>query len=407
MLRGATLNAVGIDVSKGRSTVCALRPFGEVIASPYDVPHTAGDLKKLTDFIKSLSGETRVIMEYTGNYYEPIARTLHDAGIFVAVVHAQLVHDFGNNTIRKRDKSDKKDAVKIANYGLSNWLELPKYTPEAETRQMLKLFSRQYNKYIKQRTILKNNLIALLDITFPGVNKLFTSQPRKNDGHQKWLDFALRFWHCECVRGITLEAFSDSYLLWCKGSGYRFSENKAKAIYSYSQNIVGVLPKNGCTELLITQAITQINAICETIAKVAVEMIRLATSLPEYDTVLSFRGVGEILGPQLMAEIGDVTRFDKKSSLVRYAGLEPGDNSSGQYNPKSVSVSKQGSPHLRKTLFQVMDILLRTAPADDPVFQFLDRKRAEGKHYYSYMTAGRAKLLRMYYARVKEKLSRA
>lgn len=52
-----------------------------------------------------------------------------------------------------------------------------------------------------------------------------------------------------------------------------------------------------------------------------------------------------------------------------------------------------------------MDCLVKKAPQDDPVFQFIDRKRAEGKHYYSYMTAGSAKFLRIYYARVKEHLN--
>ena len=58
------MNAVGIDVSKGKSTVVVLRPFGEVVAVPYDVEHTATELKKLADFLKSLPGETRVLMEY-------------------------------------------------------------------------------------------------------------------------------------------------------------------------------------------------------------------------------------------------------------------------------------------------------------------------------------------------------
>lgn len=67
------MNAVGIDVSKGKSTVAVLRPFGEVVASPFDVAHTGSDLKALANFIKKLPGETKVVMEATGNYYEPIA----------------------------------------------------------------------------------------------------------------------------------------------------------------------------------------------------------------------------------------------------------------------------------------------------------------------------------------------
>jgi len=53
----------------------------------------------------------------------------------------------------------------------------------------------------------------------------------------------------------------------------------------------------------------------------------------------------------------------------------------------------------------VMDVILQNKPADDPIFQFLDRKRAEKKHYYNYMTSGSAKFLRIYYARVKQHLN--
>ena len=72
------MNAVGIDVSKGKSTVAVIQPFGVVIAEPFDVSHTESDLNKLVQLIKSLSGETKVVMEYTGAYYEPIANALHN-----------------------------------------------------------------------------------------------------------------------------------------------------------------------------------------------------------------------------------------------------------------------------------------------------------------------------------------
>ena len=68
------MNAVGIDVSKGKSTVAVMQPFGVIVASPYEVGHTESELKELARFLKSLPGETRVLMEYTGRYYEPIAQ---------------------------------------------------------------------------------------------------------------------------------------------------------------------------------------------------------------------------------------------------------------------------------------------------------------------------------------------
>lgn len=115
------MNAVGIDVSKGKSMIAAMRPFGEVVISPYEVYHTVSELSELAKRLKSLDGETRVVMEYTGNYHVPIAKVLQDAGIYVSIVNAMLVHDYGNNSLR-RAKTDKKDAVKLANYALDHWL---------------------------------------------------------------------------------------------------------------------------------------------------------------------------------------------------------------------------------------------------------------------------------------------
>ena len=118
------MNCVGIDVSKGKSMIAVMRPFGEVVISPFEVQHTASELSELAKLLKSLDGETRVVMESTGNYHTPVAWLLHDAGLYVSVVNAMLVHDYGNNSLR-RAKTDKKDAVKLANYGLDHWLTLP------------------------------------------------------------------------------------------------------------------------------------------------------------------------------------------------------------------------------------------------------------------------------------------
>ena len=131
------MNAVGIDVSKGKSTVAVLRPFGEVAVSPFDVIHNDSDLKQLAELIKALPGESKVVMEYTGTYFEPIAQFLHNNGIFVSVVNALLVHDYGGNSLRK--------ALKLASYALDRWTELDEYIPADEQRKTLKLLNRQYN----------------------------------------------------------------------------------------------------------------------------------------------------------------------------------------------------------------------------------------------------------------------
>jgi len=396
------MNSVGIDVSKGKSTVAVMRPFGEVVAVPFEVNHTADELREFAVYLKSLLGETRVVMEYTGRYFEPIARSLCEAGLFVTVVHAMLMHNYGKNSIR-RVKTDKADALKIAGYGLDNWAKLTPYALEDEVRSLLKNYNRQYNYYIRLKVMLKNNLIASLDQTFPGANQLFSSKPRK-DGHEKWIDFAAAFWHCGCVSGGSEHAFKTRYAKWCAKAGYNYSASKAESIYAKARSLVPTLPKSDSVKNLVTLAVTQLNAINETTTATHKEMLRLAAMLPEYGVVMAMRGVGVVLGPQLMAEIGDVRRFAHKRSLIAFAGIDAPPFQSGAFESQSRRISKRGSPALRKTLFQVMDVILKTAPEDNDVFQYLDKKRTEGKHYYVYMMAGANKFLRIYYARVKEHL---
>ena len=122
------MNAVGIDISKGKSMVCAMCPPGQVIIAPREYPHTKSGLEQMAYAIKALEGETRVVMEATGRYHEPVASALHEVGIFVSVVNPKLIHDYGNNSLRKT-KTDKKDARKIARYALEYWADLREYTP--------------------------------------------------------------------------------------------------------------------------------------------------------------------------------------------------------------------------------------------------------------------------------------
>lgn len=395
------MNAVGIDVSKGKSTVAVIQPFGVVIAEPFDVLHTDSDLKKLADFIKSLSGETKVVMEYTGAYYEPIANALHNEGIFVSVVNPLLIDDYGTNRVRKI-KTDKKDSLKIASFALDKWLDLREYIPADDIRKTLKILNRQYIQYNKILVMQKNSLISLLDSCFPNVNTLFTSPRRESDGHEKWIDFVLKFPHINSVSKLSLSAFKSRYQSWCRKNNYNYSETKATEIHAYSKTQVSVLPMTDSIVKIITEAALMLNSTLETLCAFRDEMDRLSSMLPEYKVVMELYGVGKVLGSQLIAEIGDVRRLERSKSLVALAGIDPPPNQSGQVDQKSRSISKRGSPALRKTLFQIMTIIIQNKPDDDPVYQFLDKKRSEGKPYRVYMIAAAHKFLRIYYARVME-----
>ncbi|MFR5102657.1 MAG: transposase, partial [Christensenellaceae bacterium] len=175
-------------------------------------------------------------------------------------------------------------------------------------------------------------------------------------------------------------------------------------IYDFACNCSPSLPHNESSSLLISNAISQLNCINETIASLAKQMNSLSSTLPEYDVVLSFFGVGSVLGSQLIAEIDDVSRFPNKKALVGFAGLDAPPFQSGSFHSLSRKISKRGSSDLRKTLFQVMSVILQKAPSNNSVFQFMNKKRDEGKHFYVYMTAAANKFLRIYFARVTELL---
>ena len=391
------MNAVGIDVSKNKSMVAILRPFGEIVSLPFEVKHTSSEIHSLIDFIRSIDGESRIVMEHTGRYYEPLIHELSKASLFVSAVNPKLIKNFNNNSLRKV-KSDKADSIKIARYTLDKWTELRQYSLMDEIRNQLKTMNRQFDFYMK------NNLIGILDQTYPGVNSYFDS-PAREDGSQKWVDFASCYWHVDCVRKMSSSAFVDHYQNWCKRKGYNFSKAKAEKIYEASKELVSVLPKDNLTKLIIKQAVEQLNTASQTVEKLRTMMNEAASRLPEYPVVMAMCGVGKSLGPQLMAELGDIRRFTHKGSVTAFAGVDPGINESGTYEQKSVPTSKRGSATLRKTLFQVTDVLVKTKPQDDPVYLFMDKKRSQGKPYYVYMTAGANKFLRIYYGRVKEYLS--
>ena len=393
--------AVGIDVSNGRSTVAVLGAKRKVVMKPFEVPHSADGFASLTEKLNGLDGEARIVMEHTGRYYESFAMSMYRAGFFVSAVNPLAIKDYQEGISVRKVKTDRADALKIAQFAIDKWELLPQYTPMDTIRYNLKTLHRQFQLSSKTKTALNNNLIALLEQSYPGANRYFDS-PVRPDGSQKWVDFVDTFWHVDCVARVSQNAFVERYWKWCKRHGYNFSEQKAIEIHTEARQKFPLVPKSDTCKLLVKEAVSQLNAVSRTVETYRAEMDRLASQLPEYDTVMAMTGVGKSMGPQLMAEIGDLRCFAHQKSLVGFAGTDPIKDDSGDKVSNSKPSSKRGSPYLRKTLFVIMTILLQLQPQDDPVYQFLDKKRSEGKKYYVYMTAGMTKFLRIYYGKVRD-----
>lgn len=393
--------SVGIDVSKEKSTICILKPYGEIIKSPYEIMHTETQLTELASFIKLLNDEVRVVMEATGNYHLALLSFLKNQGIFVSVINPLVMKKYANMTLRKV-KTDKQDAVKIANYGIDNWFRLTEYQLREDTYAELKILGRQYSHYIKMRIDSKLSLTNMLDYTMPGIKTMLKNQS-KTPEKDKLNDFVEEYWHYDNITNKTEKQFINSYNNWAKKKGYRQSEAKAIKIYALAKEGIPTLSSNtASTKMLVLESVRVLREIDKTLAIILSQMQELAMGLKEYDIVRKMEGVGDILAPRLIAEIGDIRRFHSGKSLIAYAGIDAPPYQSGQFTGNRRKISKRGSALLRKTGFEVMNCLKTHKPPNDPVYLFILKKESEGKASKVAKMAGLNKFLRIYYAKIKE-----
>ena len=119
---------------------------------------------------------------------------------------------------------------------------------------------------------------------------------------------------------------------------------KAAEVYALAKSAVVLAQKTSVTKTLVQEAANQLTAIFHSAETYRSEMNKLASQLPEYPVVMEMYGVGESLGPQLMAEIGDVRRFERKQSLVAFVGIDPAPSESGDYCSRSNRTTNAALP---------------------------------------------------------------
>ena len=388
---------VGIDVSKGKSTVSIMKPFGEVVKSPFDVLHTQKDIASLVTLIKSYNEEVRVILEDTGHYHLPIVTLLVENGIFVSCVNALRMKKFCSQSIR-RAKTDKIDSVHIAVFGLTYWNELAPVLPTTNIYSELKLLARQYYQTVSLLVKAKVNLNNLLDRVMPGIQSLM----KDSSANHKLTDFIKRYYHYGHIFDMGKNQFITDYCKWAKKQGYHSNERLANEIFAMVQNGIPVLPNSSVTKITVLEAVRMLREIEVSRDTILSQMQAFAKTLPEYSVIRELPCIGDTLAPRIIAEIGDVRRFKNKHSLIAYAGIDAPPYQSGAFNATERHISKRGNSYLRKTGYEIMQSLIKHKPNDDPVYHFIQKKRLEGKCAKEAMIAGLNKFLRIYYGKVSE-----
>jgi len=389
--------SVGIDVSKGKSTVTIMKPGGEIVSAPYDVLHNYESLNILAGRLNAYDDEVRVVLEATGNYHLPVVVQLTGKGIFVCVENALRMKKYNAQNLRG-SKTDDIDSLGIASYGLAYWNELTAVLPVDTAYSEIRTLSRQYYQFTSLLIKSKNNLINLLDQVMPDINALLKDSKINN----KLTDFVARYFHFENIVKMGKTRFVADYCKWAKKQGYRDNERKATAIFALAQNGIPVLANTASTKIAVSETVRVLQATEKSRNTILTQLKEIAKTLPEYYVVLAMGGVGETLAPRLIAEVGDVRRFRSKHSLIAYAGIDVPVYQSGKFTAAERHITKRGNKYLRKTGYEVMQSLTKHKLADDVVFQFIQSKRSEGKAYKKAAIAGLNKFLRIYYARVSE-----
>lgn len=394
--------SVGIDVSKGKSTVCILKPHGEIISDAFEVNHTEKELSELATMLVRFEDEVKVILEATGVYHLPILSYLQNRGIFVAVINPFEMKQYRNQGLRTV-KTDKKDSIAIANYGIDFWVRLKNYEMNEGVYQELKILGRQYSHYMRMKIESIQSLAHLLDYTMPGIKGLLKGWNEVNR-KDKLSDFVEEYWHFDNITNKTEKQFINSYLRWAQKKGYHQSQDKAVKIYSLAKEGIPTLPVDMVsTKMMLQQAVSVLRQVNTTLTIILTQMKELAKNLPEYPVVRAMGGVGDVLAPKLIAEIGDARRFHNSKALIAYAGIDAPPYQSGQFTGTNRKISKRGSSVLRKIGYETMRVLkTHAAPADDAVYWYILKKEAEGKPKRVAKIAGLNKFLRVYYARVME-----
>lgn len=395
--------SVGVDVSKGKSTVCIMKPYGEIVLKPFEVQHTESELSELEKMLRKLDGEVRLVMEATGVYHLPLLTFFLERGYFVSVINPYAMRKYAKDNSIRGAKTDKLDSIVIANYGIEKWYKLQNYDKDEAIYAELKLLGRRYRFYMELHIKALQELTHMLDYTMPGLKTKFNSWDEKNN-KDKLSDFVERFWHYDLITEMSRDDFVVAYCEWAKEKKYQKSQSKAEEIYELASNGIPTLSSSTpSTKMLVQEAISVLRAIDYTLHIILTRMKELAKSLPEYSTVRAMGGVGDILAPKLIAEIGDIRKLHSGKALIAVAGIDPPPYESGQFVGSNRHITKRGSSTLRKVGYEVMRVLKsHPEPEDNAVYNYILKKEAEGKTKKHAKIAGLNKFLRIYYARVSE-----
>jgi transposase len=376
----------GIDVAKHRHAVLVVDDGGQVVQPAFVIENSRTGFEQLAKALGALPGGVSIGLEATGHYWLALYDALTQQEYPVTVIHPLQVAAYRRSGVRKV-KSDRTDAFWVADF--LRIAHLPPTRRDLPIILQLRELTRFRFWLIDQIGDCKRKVLSILDRVFPEYETLFSSVflassralLKEASSAQEIADFDM----------------TELTELLRTASRGQFGQSKAEAIQSAARQSVGVSFLVDAVQVQMGCLLQQMDLLREQVVQIDDLLAEMMHQIPQHIT--SIPGVGLATGAAILAEIGDVQRFDHVEKLVAYAGIDPTVYQTGQFQASQAHMSKRGSPHLRHALWQAASMAVRYNPDLQAYYQ---AKRKEGKHHGTVIGAVCRKLLARIYVILKE-----
>jgi len=388
-------NVLAIDIAKGKSMVTLISSCGEVLITPYEINHSITDFSNLLNRINSLKLDSfSVIMESTGLYHKPVERFFLENKFPVFTINPLYCKSYKKNL--RKTKTDKLDCISLAELFFSN--NFRQYIEPDDIFLNLKALSRQYNTLNDLSTSLKNRYKELLYLCFPEYETLFK-------GTYIYSDIALKFIqkypHAQIIANTRINSLQN----FLKKNNFAHYKKKATLIKNTASISYPSVSKDSQYTTNLTQIAKLIYDYNQEILSIKNKIISFAQQTKYFNVINSIYGIGEFTAAVIIAEIGDINRFNNIKQLTAFCGLDPSIKQSGKSINYHGPISKSGNKYARSTLYVSVSNIIRLSKIwnrENDIKDYYIKKRNEGKHHYVATIACTTKLLRKVFVLCKQ-----
>ena len=381
---------VGIDVSKDKHDCFITNSNGEVLFKSFAIPNDREGFEDLFLRIQSVSDdltEVKVGLEATGHYSYNLLGFLLDKGLLTYVINPLHTNLYRKSLSLRKTKTDKVDARTIASMVMSN-MDLKSYSDTSYHNEELKSLTRYRFDKVKERAKLKSSVSRLVCILFPELEKLVPQL------HMASVYALLsEFPSADAIASAHLTRLTN--LLSASSRG-RYGKDTAIIFREAAKNSIGAYMPAKSLELKHT--IKLIQELTAEIDEIEAEIKSIMDKMNS--PILTIPGISYNMGAMIIAEIGDFSRFDSADKILAYAGMSPSTYQSGHLDNCYSHMEKRGSRYLRYALYNATKYVCHW---DKSFEAYLDKKRAEGKHYNVALSHATKKLVRLIFAMEKSK----